>query len=52
MRPLLAIVFVLMACYYATQNDSPLNFGYLKLKFDIGPEEFSRNRNGHRHQYP
>jgi hypothetical protein len=41
MRPLLMTGFFLMVLYYATINDYALNFSYLKLKFNIGPEEFA-----------
>ncbi len=42
MRPIIITVFCVMVCYYAGLNDYALNFGYLKFKFDVGPEQYSR----------
>ena len=41
MRLLLWISFFIMVLYYATLNDYALNYGYMKLKFDITPEGFA-----------
>ena len=41
MRLLLWVSFFVMVLYYATLNDYALNYGYLKLKFDVTPEGFA-----------
>ena len=30
-----------MVLYYATLNDYALNYGYMKLKFDVTPEGYA-----------
>ncbi len=41
MRPILFTTIIVMMLYYSTINDYYLNFGYLKLMYDVGPEEFA-----------
>ena len=41
MRVLLWISFFIMVLYYATLNDYALNYGFMKLKFDVSPEGFA-----------